>query len=106
MRPWLWWVQYIQCPVSTLCVGQAASMASLLLAAGASGERRSLPNSKVMIHQPSGGASGQASDIAIHAKEILRTRERLNQLYAHHTGSKAETIGELLQACLSEPQIA
>ncbi|GAQ89171.1 Clp protease proteolytic subunit [Klebsormidium nitens] len=85
-------MQYIQCPVSTLCVGQAASMASLLLAAGARGVRRSLPNSKVMIHQPSGGASGQASDIAIHAKEILRTRERLNQLYALHTGSKAETI--------------
>lgn len=89
--------QYIQSPVSTLCVGQAASMASLLLAAGARGERRSLPNSKVMIHQPSGGASGQASDIAIHAKEILRTRERLNQLYALHTRSKAETIGEQQQ---------
>lgn len=85
-------MQYIRSPVSTTCIGQAASMGSLLLAAGASGERRALPNARVMIHQPSGGASGQASDIAIHAKEILKVRERLNALYAKHTGQKIEKV--------------
>ncbi|KAG9290959.1 hypothetical protein G9A89_011109 [Geosiphon pyriformis] len=76
---------YIQSPVSTLCNGQACSMASLLLAAGEPGKRYALPNSSVMVHQPSGGARGQASDIAIHAKEILRVRERLNRIYQKHT---------------------
>ncbi|KAK1326989.1 hypothetical protein QJS10_CPA01g00095 [Acorus calamus] len=85
-------MQYIRSPVTTLCVGQAASMGSLLLAAGAAGERRALPNARVMIHQPSGGASGQASDIAIHAKEILKVRERLNAIYAKHTGQAIEKI--------------
>lgn len=85
-------MQYIKSPVTTLCIGQAASMGSLLLAAGSHGERRALPNARVMIHQPSGGASGQASDIAIHAKEILKTRERLNGLYAKHTKQKIEKI--------------
>ncbi|KAJ3682294.1 hypothetical protein LUZ60_014867 [Juncus effusus] len=85
-------MQYIRSPVTTLCIGQAASMASLLLTAGAKGERRALPNARVMIHQPSGGASGQASDIAIHAKEILKVRERLNGLYAKHTGQEIEKI--------------
>lgn len=85
-------MQFIQCPVSTLCVGQACSMASLLLAAGESGQRRALPNSRVMIHQPSGGVSGQATDIEIHAREILLMRERLVDLYAHHTHQPAKKI--------------
>lgn len=86
--------QYIQSPVSTLCVGQAASMATLLLAAGQKGQRRSLPNARLMVHQPSGGASGQATDIHIHAKEILDTKKRLNELYAHHTGKPVDIIGK------------
>ncbi|CAG8607132.1 1701_t:CDS:2 [Cetraspora pellucida] len=76
---------YIQSPVSTLCNGQACSMGSLLLAAGEPGKRYTLPNSTIMIHQPIGGASGQATDIAIHAKEILRVRERLNKIYQKHS---------------------
>eukprot|EP00250_Pteridium_aquilinum_P021142 c25038_g1_i2 orf=59-1099(+) len=90
-------MQYIRSPVSTLCVGQACSMGSLLLAAGAAGERRSLPNARVMIHQPSGGASGQASDIAIHAREILDMRSRLNRLYAKHTGVSIDKIEENME---------
>lgn len=97
--------QYIRSPVSTLCVGQAASMGSLLLAAGQPGERRSLPNARVMIHQPSGGASGQASDIAIQAREILDMRARLSRLYVKHTGHTYEKIGTSLSSqlkfCLS-----
>lgn len=85
-------MQYIAPPVSTLCIGQACSMASLLLAAGQPGERRALPNSRVMIHQPSGGAQGQASDIAIHATEILNLRKRLNALYVAHTGSSLDDV--------------
>ncbi|KAL5721494.1 endopeptidase Clp [Ranunculus cassubicifolius] len=85
-------MQYIRSPVSTLCIGQAASMGSLLLTAGAKGERRALPNARVMIHQPSGGASGQASDIAIQAKEILKIREKLNLIYVKHTGKELEMI--------------
>ncbi|CAI5522741.1 unnamed protein product [Closterium sp. Naga37s-1] len=87
-------MQYIQCPVSTLCVGQAASMATLLLAAGEAGQRRSLPNARLMVHQPSGGAQGQATDIAIHAEEIIKTKARLNGLYAKHTGKEVDVIGE------------
>jgi ATP-dependent Clp protease protease subunit len=90
-------MQYIRSPVSTLCVGQACSMGSLLLCAGAKGERRSLPNSRVMIHQPSGGASGQASDIAIHAREILEMRDRLNRLYSRHTGAPLAKIEESME---------
>ncbi len=86
-------MQYIKAPVSTICVGQAASMGALLLAAGESGKRFSLPNSRIMIHQPLGGFQGQASDISIHAKEILRLREDLNGILAHHTGQNVETIG-------------
>lgn len=86
--------------MSTLCVGQAASMGSLLLAAGAPGERRSLPNARVMIHQPSGGASGQASDIAIQAREILDMRARLSRLYVKHTGHPYEKIGEFVSSSL------
>jgi len=85
-------MQYISSPIHTYCVGQACSMGSLLLAAGARGFRHALPNASVMIHQPSGGASGQASDIAIHAKEILRVRERLTQIYSKHCRADAESL--------------
>ena len=85
-------MQYIKPKVSTLVIGQAASMGSLLLTAGAKGKRFALPNARIMIHQPSGGAQGQATDIEIHAREILRTRERLNQIYVDHTGQKLKTI--------------
>ena len=85
-------MQYICPEVSTVCLGQAASMGSLLLTAGAKDKRFALPNARIMIHQPSGGAQGQASDIEIHAREILRTRERLNQIYVDHTGQKLKTI--------------
>jgi ATP-dependent Clp protease protease subunit len=85
-------MQFIKPDVSTLCVGQAASMGSLLLAAGAHGKRFALPNSRVMIHQPMGGFQGQASDIEIHAKEILFLKQRLNEILAKHTGQKIETI--------------
>lgn len=85
-------MQFIKPDVSTLCLGQAASMGSFLLAAGAKGKRFSLPNSRVMIHQPMGGFQGQASDIEIHAKEILYLRQRLNAMLAHHTGQSIKTI--------------
>jgi ATP-dependent Clp protease protease subunit len=85
-------MQFIKPDVSTLCLGQAASMGSFLLAAGAKGKRFCLPNSRVMIHQPSGGFQGQASDIEIHAKEILYLRQRLNTMLAHHTGQSVKTI--------------
>src|SRR5579864_1240800 len=85
-------MQYIRPQISTLVFGQAASAGSLLLMAGAKGKRFSLPNARIMIHQPSGGAQGQATDIEIHAKEILLTRARLNQLYVHHTGRTIEEI--------------
>ena len=85
-------MQYVRCDVSTLCIGQAASMGSLLLAAGAPGKRFSLPNARIMVHQPSGGVQGQATDIEIHAKEILNLRERLNGMYAKHTGQTLEEI--------------
>jgi ATP-dependent Clp protease protease subunit len=85
-------MQFIKPDVSTLCVGQAASMGSLLLAAGQKGKRFALPNSRAMIHQPMGGFQGQASDIEIHAKEILFLKARLNEILAKHTGQKLETI--------------
>ncbi len=85
-------IQYVRPDVSTVCIGQAASMGSLLLAAGAKGKRFSLPNARVMIHQPSGGAQGQATDIEIQAREILYLRSRLNQIYVHHTGRKLDEI--------------
>lgn len=81
-------MQYIKPDVSTLCIGQAASMGSLLLAGGAPKKRFALPNARIMIHQPSGGFQGQASDIAIHAKEILELKDRLNKIYVRHTGQK------------------
>ncbi|KAH7842522.1 hypothetical protein Vadar_006343 [Vaccinium darrowii] len=85
-------MQYIRSPINTICLGQAASMASLLLASGAKGERRSLPNATVMIHQPSGGYSGQAKDISIHTKQIIRVWDSLNELYAKHTGQSIDII--------------
>lgn len=85
-------MQYIKPDVSTICVGQAASMGALLLAAGAAGKRYSLPNSRVMIHQPLGGFQGQATDIDIHAREILSLKTRLNEILARHTGQLLETI--------------
>lgn len=89
-------MQYIRCPVGTLAVGQAASMASLLLSAGEPGHRRTLPHSRIMLHQPSGGASGQAADIEIHAREILKMRSTLNGLYRKHTGQELEKIERAL----------
>ncbi len=85
-------MNYIKCDVSTICMGQAASMAAVLLACGAPGKRYALPNSRVMIHQPSGGAQGQQTEIEIAAKEILCCRDRLNQILADHTGQSLETI--------------
>ena len=85
-------MQYIKPDVSTVCLGQAASMGSLLLTAGAAGKRYCLPNSRIMLHQPSGGFQGQASDIEIHAREILNLRKRLNEIYVKHTGQDYEKI--------------
>ncbi len=85
-------MQYIRPDVSTVCIGQAASMGSLLMAAGAPGKRYSLPHSRIMVHQPSGGFSGQATDIEIHAREILALRGRLNEIYVKHTGKQIDEI--------------
>ncbi|HWE75217.1 MAG TPA: ATP-dependent Clp endopeptidase proteolytic subunit ClpP [Stellaceae bacterium] len=85
-------MQYIRPDVATVCIGQAASMGSLLLTAGAKGKRVSLPNSRIMIHQPSGGAQGQATDIEIQAREILQLRQRLNEMYVKHTGQPLDVI--------------
>ncbi len=85
-------IHYIKSPVSTICIGQAASMGALLLAAGTTGKRYSLPNARVMIHQPMGGFQGQATDIDIHAREILKMRERLNAILAKHSGQDIEKI--------------
>lgn len=90
-------MQYIRSPVNTVCIGQAASMGSLLLCAGEKGKRFALPNSRVMVHQPSGGAQGQASDIEIQAKEILHLRRRLNQIYVEHTGQPLDAIEAKLE---------
>jgi ATP-dependent Clp protease protease subunit len=90
-------MQYIRPDVSTVCIGQAASMGSLLLAAGAKGKRFCLPNSRVMIHQPSGGFQGQATDIEIHAKEILAIRQRLNEIYVNHTGQDIKVIEDAME---------
>ncbi len=89
-------MQYIRSPVSTVCIGQAASMGSLLLAAGEKGKRYALPNARIMVHQPSGGAQGQASDIEIQAREILYLRRRLNEIYEVHTGRTLEQIEQKL----------
>ena len=90
-------MQYIRSPVSTVCIGMAASAGSLLLTAGAKGKRFALPNARIMVHQPSGGAQGQATDIDIQAKEILYTRRQLNNIYVHHTGQPVEAIERKLE---------
>jgi ATP-dependent Clp protease protease subunit len=90
-------MQYIRAPVATLCIGQAASMGSLLLAAGESGMRFALPNARIMVHQPSGGFQGQASDIERHAQEILDMRARLNKIYVEHTGQTLRKIEDALE---------
>jgi len=90
-------MHFIRPPVSTLCVGQAASMASLLLAAGMKGMRYALPNARIMLHQPSGGFQGQATDIMVHAQEILNLKKRLNEIYVHHTGQPLKKIEEALE---------
>jgi ATP-dependent Clp protease, protease subunit len=87
-------MQFVKCPVNTYCVGQAASMGAVLLAAGSAGKRFALPNARIMIHQPWGGAQGQAADISIQAKEILRLRDRLNEILAHHTGKEVADIAK------------
>ncbi|MDX9998040.1 MAG: ATP-dependent Clp protease proteolytic subunit [Phenylobacterium sp.] len=89
-------MQYIRCPVATFCVGMAASMGSFLLMAGEPGMRVSLPNSRIMVHQPSGGYSGKASDIQRHAEDIVKTKRRLNELYAKHTGRTYQEVEETL----------
>ena len=90
-------MQYIKSPVSTLCIGQASSMGSFLLSAGEKGKRFSLPNSRIMVHQPSAGFQGQATDIQIHAKEILALKERLNKIYSKHTGKSFKEISQALE---------
>jgi len=90
-------MQYINSPVSTLCIGQASSMGSFLLSAGAKGKRYSLPNSRIMVHQPSAGFQGQATDIQIHAKEIQSLKDRLNIIYSKHTGKTVEEISKALE---------
>ena len=90
-------MQYIKSPVSTLCIGQASSMGSFLLSAGETGKRFSLPNSRIMVHQPSAGFQGQATDIQIHAKEILSLKERLNKIYSKHTGKSVKEIALALE---------
>ena len=90
-------MQYIKPEISTLCIGQAASMGSFLLAAGAKGKRFSLPNSRIMVHQPSAGFQGQATDIEIHANEVLSLKKRLNEIYSKHTGKTVEEIKSALE---------
>lgn len=90
-------MQYIRCPVATVCIGQACSMGSLLLTAGEAGKRYSLPNSRVMIHQPSGGARGQATDIEIQAREILKLRQRLNEIYVKHTKQPLDKVAAAVE---------
>jgi ATP-dependent Clp protease protease subunit len=90
-------MQYIRPDVATVCIGQAASMGSLLLTAGTKGKRYALPNARIMLHQPSGGAQGQASDIEIHAREILSIRERLNNIYVQHSGQSLEVVERVME---------
>jgi len=90
-------IQYIKPEVSTLCIGQAASMGSFLLAAGTKGKRFSLPNSRIMVHQPSAGFQGQATDIEIHANEVLSLKKRLNEIYSNHTGKSVDDIKSALE---------
>lgn len=87
-------MQFVTCDINTYCIGQAASMGAVLLAAGTAGKRHALPNSRIMIHQPLGGVQGQATDIELHTKEILRIKENLNKILAHHTGKDLEQVKE------------
>jgi ATP-dependent Clp protease, protease subunit len=87
-------MQYVRCPITTICIGQAASMAAVILAAGTKGRRKGLPHSRIMIHQPAGGARGQASDIEIAAKEVLRSRDMLNRVLSEHTGKPLDQIAQ------------
>jgi ATP-dependent Clp protease, protease subunit len=89
-------MQFIKCPIATLCIGQAASMGSLLLAAGAPGKRFALPNARIMVHQPSGGFQGQVSDIERHAQDIIKTKKRMNEVYVKHTGKPYDQIERAL----------
>ena len=89
-------MQYIKSPVSTVCMGMAASAGSLILTAGTAGQRVSLPNARIMVHQPSGGFRGQASDIERHAEDIVKTKRRLNEIYVHHTGRTYEEVERTL----------
>ena len=86
-------MQYVRCPITTICIGQAASMGAVILAAGSKGKRKALPHARIMIHQPHSGFRGQAADIEIHAREILRTKETLGEILAKHTGQTLEQIG-------------
>ncbi len=90
-------MQFVSCDISTICIGQAASMGALLLAGGANGKRYALPHSRIMVHQPSAGYQGQATDIEIHAKEVLELKRRLNEIMARHTGQKVEKIQQDLE---------
>jgi ATP-dependent Clp protease protease subunit len=90
-------MQFVACDISTICIGQAASMGALLLAGGASGKRYALPHSRIMVHQPSAGFQGQATDIEIHAKEVLELKRRLNEIMAKHTGQTVKQIGKDLE---------
>lgn len=100
-------MNYIKCDVATLCLGQACSMGSLILTAGKKGKRYSLPNSRIMVHQPSGGTRGQATDIEIHAREIISIRQKLNKIYVDCTGQKLKTIESALERdCFMSPEEA
>ena len=90
-------MQYVRPPISTVCIGQAASAATFLLMAGTKGRRFALPNARIMVHQPMGGYSGQATDVEIHARELLDTKRRLNEIYVRHTGQSAEVISDTLE---------
>lgn len=90
-------MQFMQCEVSTICIGQAASMGSLLLSAGSKGKRYALPHARIMVHQPSGGTQGQATDILIHAEEILRLKQKLNEIYVKHTGQNIQRVIDTLE---------
>jgi ATP-dependent Clp protease protease subunit len=85
-------MQYVKCPITTICIGQAASMGAILLSGGTPGKRLALPNSRIMIHQPLGGAQGQATEVEIHAREILKLRDRLNDILVRHTGQTKKKI--------------
>jgi ATP-dependent Clp protease protease subunit len=90
-------MQYVRCPITTICIGQASSMGAVLLAAGTNGKRYALPNARIMVHQPSGGYQGQATDIMIHAEETLKIKKRLNEIYVRHTGNAIDVVEAALE---------